>query len=41
MTGDGINDVDAIISAEVGISMGGGCTAAKAQSDMILIDDDF
>lgn len=41
VTGDGINDVDAIKAADVGLSMGSGCSAAKEASDMILTDNDF
>lgn len=40
-TGDGINDVKAILEATVGLSMGSGCSAAKETSDMILTGDDF
>jgi len=41
VTGDGINDVEAIQNATVGLAMGGGCSAAKEVSDMILTDNDF
>lgn len=41
VTGDGINDVRAILAADVGLSMGSGCSAAKETSDMILTGDDF
>lgn len=40
-TGDGINDVAAIKGATVGLAMGSGCSAAKENSDMILMDNDF
>lgn len=40
-TGDGINDLDAISKADVGISMGSGVSAAKECSDLILTGDDF
>lgn len=41
VTGDGINDVDALQSADVGLAMGSGCTAARYASDLILTDNDF
>lgn len=41
VTGDGINDVDALRSGDVGLSMGSGCSVAKDASDMILMDDNF
>jgi len=41
VTGDGINDVKAILAADVGLSMGSGCSAAKETSDIILTGDDF
>lgn len=41
MTGDGINDVEALDNADVGLAMGSGCSAAKAASSFILVDDDF
>lgn len=41
VTGDGINDVTAIVQATVGLAMGSGCSAAKEVSDIILTNDDF
>lgn len=41
VTGDGINDIDALEHADVGLSMGTGCSAAKQASALILTNDDF
>jgi magnesium-transporting ATPase (P-type) len=41
VTGDGINDVDALRSASVGFAMGSGCSVAKDAADMVLMDDNF
>lgn len=41
VTGDGINDCEALKIADVGLAMGSGCTAAKLASDLILTNDDF
>lgn len=41
VTGDGINDVDALRVADVGFAMGTGCSIAKDASDMILTTDNF
>ena len=39
VTADGINDVDALRHANVGVCMGiSGCEAAKEASDMIILD---
>jgi Ca2+-transporting ATPase len=41
VTGDGINDIKAILAAHVGLSMGSGCSAIRETSDVILVHDDF
>ena len=41
VTGDGINDVEALLRADVGLAMGSGCSAAKEAADIVLTDDDF
>lgn len=41
VTGDGINDIEALAWADVGLAMGSGCAAAKNASALILTDDDF
>lgn len=41
MVGDGVNDVKAIKSAQVGISLESGSGATRGAADMVLINDNF
>ena len=41
VTGDGINDIEALKNADIGMSMGNGVSASKEASDIILTADDF
>lgn len=41
VTGEGINDLDALKASNVGLSMGTGCSATKEEADIILTDNDF
>jgi len=40
-TGEGITDVEALVSANIGLAMGSGCSAARIKSDIVLLDDNF
>ena len=40
-TGEGINDIESLAGADVGLAMGSGCSAAKASAELILVNNDF
>jgi P-type E1-E2 ATPase len=40
-TGEGTTDIECLLEADIGIAMGSGVSAARLESDLVLLDDNF
>lgn len=41
VVGEGLNDVEALETADVSFAMGSGCSLAKKSANMVLVEDNF